>query len=230
MSEAQGGPSPADRGLARDRQFDVRESGRPDLRTGGARRVPRLPRALIGVFTMLLAAVLAALIGLSRYAAALPPLDLDPAHGASTLVLDRNGRLLRAFANAEGRWRLPVTAREADPRFLALLIAVEDKRFPPPRGRRPARAPPRRRTGRPPWPDRLGRLDAHDAGRAAPGAARGAITRREAPPDRARGRDRAATEQRPDPRPLSRARALWRQRRGAAGGLARLFRPRAAPA
>ncbi|WP_108658876.1 penicillin-binding protein 1C [Acuticoccus kandeliae] len=47
----------------------------------------------------------------------------------STVVLDRNGALLRAFTDQSGRWRLPVTLAEVDPNFIALLIAYEDKRF-----------------------------------------------------------------------------------------------------
>jgi penicillin-binding protein 1C len=47
----------------------------------------------------------------------------------SHVVLDRNGRLLRAYATAEGRWRLPATVDDVDPRFLQLLFAYEDKRF-----------------------------------------------------------------------------------------------------
>ena len=47
----------------------------------------------------------------------------------STVVVDRDGRLLRPFATVEGRWRLPATPQSVDPRYLALLIAYEDKRF-----------------------------------------------------------------------------------------------------
>ncbi|MGB6352270.1 MAG: penicillin-binding protein 1C, partial [Pseudolabrys sp.] len=47
----------------------------------------------------------------------------------SHVVLDREGRLLRAYATNEGRWRLPVTVKDVDPRFLRLLYAYEDKRF-----------------------------------------------------------------------------------------------------
>jgi penicillin-binding protein 1C len=47
----------------------------------------------------------------------------------STLVVDREGRLLRPYATAEGRWRLPADVNAVDPRFLAALIACEDKRF-----------------------------------------------------------------------------------------------------
>ncbi len=47
----------------------------------------------------------------------------------STAVVDRDGRLLRPYATAEGRWRLPARTEGVDPRYLALLIAYEDKRF-----------------------------------------------------------------------------------------------------
>jgi len=74
------------------------------------------------------AAALAAL-ALGAFAASLgaPPLgrDLDYSH----VVLDRNGQLLRAYATVEGRWRLPATEKDVDPRFLRLLFAYEDKRF-----------------------------------------------------------------------------------------------------
>jgi penicillin-binding protein 1C len=36
---------------------------------------------------------------------------------------------LRAYATSEGRWRLPATAAEVDPRFFDVLFAYEDKRF-----------------------------------------------------------------------------------------------------
>jgi penicillin-binding protein 1C len=47
----------------------------------------------------------------------------------SVTVLDRNDRLLRAYTSADGYWRLPVEVREVDPRYIAMLIAFEDKRF-----------------------------------------------------------------------------------------------------
>jgi penicillin-binding protein 1C len=47
----------------------------------------------------------------------------------SAQVVDRDGRLLRAFATGEGRWRLPVSLDEVDPQFVRMLIAYEDKRF-----------------------------------------------------------------------------------------------------
>ena len=47
----------------------------------------------------------------------------------STLVLDRNGKLLRAYLTSEGRWRLPATRDQVDPRYLDALLTYEDKRF-----------------------------------------------------------------------------------------------------
>jgi len=41
----------------------------------------------------------------------LGPLPLAQAQQVSTSVVDRNGKLLRAYAMADGRWRLPVDAR-----------------------------------------------------------------------------------------------------------------------
>jgi penicillin-binding protein 1C len=60
----------------------------------------------------------------------LGPLPLAQAEQVSTTVVDRNGKLLRAYAMADGRWRLPVDAKTAvDPGYLKLLFAYEDKRF-----------------------------------------------------------------------------------------------------
>ena len=74
------------------------------------------------------AAFLAALaVGAWVYSLGRPPLgkDLETSH----VVLDREGKLLRAYATSEGRWRLPATEKDVDPRFLKLLFAYEDKRF-----------------------------------------------------------------------------------------------------
>ncbi|WP_299563234.1 penicillin-binding protein 1C [Enterovirga sp.] len=67
--------------------------------------------------------------GLWLFVASLPPLDLTEATQRSVTVVDREGRLLRAFATREGRWRLPVDTAEVDPRFLLMLKAYEDRRF-----------------------------------------------------------------------------------------------------
>jgi len=61
--------------------------------------------------------------------AALGPAPTGTALELSTRVVDREGRLLRAYATSEGRWRLPVGVADVDPRFFAMLFAYEDKRF-----------------------------------------------------------------------------------------------------
>ena len=59
----------------------------------------------------------------------LGPAPLGEGLEFSTVVVDRNGRLLRPYATPDGRWRLPATVKDVDPRYLDLLIAYEDKRF-----------------------------------------------------------------------------------------------------
>ncbi|HEY3892514.1 MAG TPA: penicillin-binding protein 1C [Bradyrhizobium sp.] len=66
----------------------------------------------------------------ATWVVALGPLPLTQAEQVSTTVIDRNGKLLRAYAMADGRWRLPVDAKTGvDPTYLRLLLAYEDKRF-----------------------------------------------------------------------------------------------------
>ncbi len=75
----------------------------------------------------------AGLIASATFAAwvvSLGPLPLEQARKVSTTIVDRNGKLLRAYAMVDGRWRLPVDARTSvDPGYLKLLLAYEDRRF-----------------------------------------------------------------------------------------------------
>ena len=57
------------------------------------------------------------------------PPDLSRYNDRSTEIVDANGRLLRAFTTADGKWRLKTTVDEVDPLYLALLKAYEDRRF-----------------------------------------------------------------------------------------------------
>src|SRR6202165_2521106 len=79
-----------------------------------------------------LACPAASLIFASAFAgwvASLGPLPLTQARQVSTAIVDRNGKLMRAYAMADGRWRLPVDARAGvDPGYLKLLLAYEDRR------------------------------------------------------------------------------------------------------
>ena len=89
-------------------------------------RWPR-PLALCALCSGLLLTFGAA--ALSAYVARLGPLDLSAAERRSTVVLDREERLLRPFASEDGRWRLPIATSDVDPRYLAMLEAYEDARF-----------------------------------------------------------------------------------------------------
>jgi penicillin-binding protein 1C len=78
----------------------------------------------------LAAACLALVLGFAAWVASLGPLPLHQAREASTTIVDRHGKLLRAYAMADGRWRLPVhAATDVDPTYLKLLFAYEDRRF-----------------------------------------------------------------------------------------------------
>ena len=70
-------------------------------------------------------------LGIATLVASRGLLRFDEARAVSTTVLDRNGRLLRAYAMDNGRWRLPVNAssKDIDPRYVDLLLGFEDKRF-----------------------------------------------------------------------------------------------------
>ncbi len=93
----------------------------------------RPPRLLAFVFAAALALVAAARFGApffwNRYTASLGPLDVAASLGGSTIVVDRDGRLLRPFTLPDGRWRLPATTHDVDPRYVAMLVAYEDGRF-----------------------------------------------------------------------------------------------------
>jgi penicillin-binding protein 1C len=71
-------------------------------------------------------------VGAGTFAAwvhSLGPAPLGESIEFSTVVVDRNGQLLRPYATVDGRWRLPAATKDVDPRYLELLIAYEDKRF-----------------------------------------------------------------------------------------------------
>lgn len=73
-------------------------------------------------------AVMALAFGLNAADRAFPP-PLDKAKVVSAEVLDADGKLLRAFATPEGRWRLKTEVSDVDPQFVRMLVAYEDQRF-----------------------------------------------------------------------------------------------------
>jgi penicillin-binding protein 1C len=91
--------------------------------------LPALRRRWRIVAAFLLGLPVLGLLAIEVAIRALPPLDLAQASERSTVVLDREGRLLRPFVMADGRWRMPVTLEEVDPRYIDMLIAYEDRRF-----------------------------------------------------------------------------------------------------
>ncbi len=65
-----------------------------------------------------------------RFDAWIDATELPPLISVTSPELrDRHGRLLRAYTVDDGRWRLAVALADADPAFLKMLIAYEDKRF-----------------------------------------------------------------------------------------------------
>ncbi|MGD9879364.1 MAG: penicillin-binding protein 1C [Reyranella sp.] len=84
----------------------------------------KLQRLLVGAALAVTVLVAGALV-LDR----LFPPDLTRYHRHSSEVVDANGRLLRAFTTADGKWRLATTIDDVDPLYLALLKAYEDRRF-----------------------------------------------------------------------------------------------------
>ncbi|MEJ0012038.1 MAG: penicillin-binding protein 1C [Bauldia sp.] len=89
-------------------------------------------------FAVASAAFLLAAVGVVGFAAwqtvgeieaSLPDFPAASAVPTSTIVVDRDGKLLRPFTIVDGRWRLPVKRAEVDKRYLDMLVAYEDRRF-----------------------------------------------------------------------------------------------------
>jgi penicillin-binding protein 1C len=96
----------------------------PEVRSERRRRRLKLAAAVSAAAGLILASIFAA------WVVSLGPLPLAQAQQVSTTIIDRNGKLLRAYAMADGRWRLPVDAKTGvDPGYLKLLLAYEDRRF-----------------------------------------------------------------------------------------------------
>jgi penicillin-binding protein 1C len=99
-------------------------------RLAGVRWLPRISlrsmRATIGAAAIIVLIVVGAF---SAWIYSLGPAPLGEGLQFSTLVVDRDGRVLRAFATPDGRWRLPARVENVDPRFFELLLGYEDRRF-----------------------------------------------------------------------------------------------------
>ncbi len=95
------------------------------LRRG--RRLILLAGMAMAAAALLASGALWAGLGIAKRHMGPPPLAV--ADDLSTVVVDRRGRLLRAFKTKSDRWRLPVNAGDVDQRYLAMLFAFEDKKF-----------------------------------------------------------------------------------------------------
>jgi penicillin-binding protein 1C len=86
-------------------------------------RLSRLIVALAGT------GLVGAAFAFAVWVVALGPAPRGAGIAYSTQVVDREGRLLRAYATPEGRWRMQASVEDVDPRFVKMLVAYEDKRF-----------------------------------------------------------------------------------------------------
>jgi len=102
-------------------------SGKSTIEPTGEKSRRRWIRSAAAVSAVAVAVLIGAF---AIWVISLGPLPIEQARQVSTTVVDRNGKLLRAYAMTDGRWRLPVSAkRDVDPGYLKLLLAYEDKRF-----------------------------------------------------------------------------------------------------
>ncbi|PJE33828.1 penicillin-binding protein 1C, partial [Pseudooceanicola lipolyticus] len=88
-------------------------------------RVPAATAAFLLAFTLFALATGRDAVDRWVAATALPPTLGE----TSVEIRDRTGALLRAFQVGNGIWRLAVQPDQVDPRYLALLVRYEDKRF-----------------------------------------------------------------------------------------------------
>ena len=103
-----------------------------------SRRAPRAPGLVTAsvVFVAFVGLIVAnyGLAVLRDVRATLPPTPDLETIAVSTEVVDRDGKLLRPFTTAGGRWRLPVELNQVDRRFIDMLLAYEDQHFAEHRG------------------------------------------------------------------------------------------------
>ena len=92
--------------------------------TATPQRRPRRWRCLRAVLVAVILLLLAAFV-LDR----LFPLQLPAPDTGSTVVLARDGTPLRAFADSDGVWRYPTTAKRVSPLYLQALLTYEDRWF-----------------------------------------------------------------------------------------------------
>ena len=95
----------------------------------GSRSPARWRIWLVSLTAVTLTLCLALIIAAAWWIEQLGPAPLGKNLTYSAQVMDRNGKLLRAYATPAGRWRFPAEPTDVDPRFFDLLFAYEDRRF-----------------------------------------------------------------------------------------------------
>lgn len=74
-------------------------------------------------------ALIASALALSLWVWSLGPPPVGKDLALSHVVVDRNGKILRAYATPDGRWRLQASREDVDPRLIEVLLGYEDRRF-----------------------------------------------------------------------------------------------------
>jgi penicillin-binding protein 1C len=82
-------------------------------------------RRRLGYVAMTCLVLLLVAVALDR----LFPLRLPAQDTGSTVVVARDGTPLRAFADSDGVWRYPITAKQVSPLYLTALLTYEDRWF-----------------------------------------------------------------------------------------------------
>ena len=106
---------------------ETSQGGAPRRRGSSSKRIRGAASSHIFRATLLIVPLLGACAFAGAVLLGRPP--LERAEAVSVTVLDRDDRLLRTFTTPDGRWRLALETAEADARYLAMLIAFEDRRF-----------------------------------------------------------------------------------------------------
>lgn len=101
-------------------------SPHPDPLPGGERGpIPQRIRRLLRTLLLSIAALAVLAFSFDR----LFPLHLPAPDTGSTVALARDGTPLRAFADSDGVWRYPITAKQVSPLYLQVLLTYEDRWF-----------------------------------------------------------------------------------------------------
>jgi penicillin-binding protein 1C len=89
----------------------------------------RFSVALVRLFSYSALVAGLAAIGLVLVVARMPLPEMSRVVSRSQLVLSSSGEPLWGFLAPDGKWRFSISVADADPKFLRMLIAYEDKRF-----------------------------------------------------------------------------------------------------